>query len=388
MTTDAADTGSARPHLGGIESLRGYAACAIILFHVIHLGGVAAPQSLSFIGGFFGFAVPLFFVVSAFSLAYGYQGRLGSGAEAGRFYLRRFFRIAPLYYAVLAFTIATHGGWAWVGENLPTLGANLGFAFNLFPAWVDGVAPASWSIGVEMLFYALLPVVLVMVRGPISAGLATVIATAAAVIYGVRLDALGDIPASFIQHGFLFNLPYFAFGLLACFVYRAMPAGRGPAALAAAALGLAILYVMAVWPTPLMPGRAGNTVYQALWGGPFALLCLGMAQAPSILLSNPATQFLGKTSFSLYLSHPHVIGWMKYFGAYERVHALPGGSGVHFPVAVLVTLAVTVPISWALYRLIEAPGMALGRALSPAAPVPRSEARPLPGLSGRQNTLP
>ncbi|CAN5887198.1 acyltransferase [soil metagenome] len=366
MTTDTAE--SARPHLGGIESLRGYAASAIILFHVVHLAGEATPRSLSFIGQVFGYGVPLFFVVSAFSLTYGYQGRLGSRGEIGRFYQRRLFRIAPLYYVALLFTIFTHGGFAWMGENLGLVALNFTFLFGLFPTAVDGIAPASWSIGAEMLFYAVLPLVLMVVRGPLSAAAATGMATIIAVISGVRLDALPDMPGAFIQHGFLFNLPYFGFGLLACFLYRRGGPPRPGWALAGAAVCLAMLYAMAMLPGPMMESRIGNTIFQALWGAPFALLCLGMAWAPPALLSNPLTQFLGKISFSLYLAHPHVIGWMKYFGGYERVNALPGGSGVHFPAAVLLTFAATVPVAWLLYRLVEEPGMALGRAVARGRP--------------------
>ena len=87
---------AARPHLGGVESLRAYAAFAIVIFHVIHLTQAAVPQSLEFMKNFFGYGVPLFFVVSAFSLAYGYEGRLSREGELTEFYLRRLMRIAPL----------------------------------------------------------------------------------------------------------------------------------------------------------------------------------------------------------------------------------------------------------------------------------------------------
>lgn len=375
MTTDAAAIGSARPHLDGIESLRGYAACAIIVFHVIHLAGVATPGSLSFIGGFFGFAVPLFFVVSAFSLAYGYQGRLGTGAQVGRFYLRRLFRIAPLYYAMLAFTVLAYRPGSWIGAHPGELAANLTFAFNLFPALVDGIAPASWSIGVEMLFYAILPPILLLVRGVVSAALATVAAIGLAVAFGVQMDAQGDIPGGFIQHGFLFNLPYFGFGLLGYFLYRRASSRLAGGALIAAGLGLVILYLMTLVSPPLMPGRAGNTVYQALWGGPFALLCLAMAWRPPLLLSNVVTQFLGKISFSLYLAHPHIIAALNGMGAYRNIESLPGGSGVRFPVSILLTLAVAIPLSWGLYKLIEEPGMALGRSRRGGKPLALAQAQ-------------
>lgn len=358
---DAGPAPANRPHLGGIESLRAYAACAIVIFHVIHLTGIPIPRSLEFMKWYFAFGVPLFFVVSAFSLAYGYEGRLSGASEVLRFYLRRFLRIAPLFYAMVAYTLLTTRGGSWLGAHSGEIAANLAFVFNLFPDLVEGISPASWSIGVEMVFYAIFPLVLMAVRGPVSAAVGTVAATVAAVLFGLRMDMLGDVPGAFIQHGFLFNLPYFGFGLFAYFSYRRMSPRLGPAALVAGVVGLLILYGMATWPTPLMPGRIGNTVFQALWGAPFALLCLAMAQNPPAILSNPVTRFLGKISFSLYLTHPYVISALTGAGAYASINALPGGSGVRFPIAVMVTLAVLTPLSWGLYQLIEKPGMDLGR---------------------------
>lgn len=380
MPTNAATVPglASRPHLGGIESLRAYAACAIVIFHVIHLTGTPLPHSLEFMKWYFGFGVPLFFVVSAFSLAYGYEGRLGAPADVWKFYLRRVFRIAPLFYAMVAYNLLTVGNTSSLGARVGEIAANLAFVFNLFPDLVEGISPASWSIGVEMVFYAIFPLVLMAVRGPVSAAIGTVAATVAPVLFALRMDFLGDVPGAFIQHGFLFNLPYFGFGLLAYFSYRHMSPRLGGAALVAAVAGLLVLYGMAVWPTPLMPGRIGNTVFQALWGAPFALLCLAMAQNPPAILSNRVTRFLGKISFSLYLTHPYVISALTGVGAYASINTLPGGSGVRFPVAVLVTLAVLTPLSWGLYRLIEEPGMNLGRRIGQRTTA-RPEAGPQPG---------
>ena len=49
---------------GGIESLRAYAALAVIVFHVIHLAQFDPPQSLMAMKWHFGRGVPLFFAVS------------------------------------------------------------------------------------------------------------------------------------------------------------------------------------------------------------------------------------------------------------------------------------------------------------------------------------
>lgn len=360
-----------RPHLGGIESLRAYAALAVIVFHIIHLAQFDPPESLMALKWHLGRGVPLFFAVSAFSLAYGYFGRLSDGAQQREFYLRRVFRIAPLFYLATLFQLALNYPSMWALHNPVDMLLNLTFLFGLSPNHVEGIALASWSIGVEMLFYAVLPLVLFLVRDLRSAIVFTLVSSAAAVVYFVALSGMPSVPHAFIQHGFVFNLPYFAFGLLAFFVWKAASPRAFWAVLIAAALGVwGLLWAAGAYgafvATPL-----GSALYQTLWGVPLALMCLAAAWRDGPPVSWALTRFLGKISFSLYLSHPHVLVLLEAAGIYERIQALAAGPGLRFALACLVTLIVLVPISYALYRLVEAPGMNLGRAtaarLRPAA---------------------
>lgn len=359
-----------RAHLGGVESLRAYAAFAIVIFHVIHLTQAPVPKSLEFMKFFFGFGVPLFFVVSAFSLAYGYEGRLFGNGQLKEFYLRRVMRIAPLYYLAI-------GTWllamAMIGGPPPSarmLALSLTFLFNLTPSTVDGIAPASWSIGVEMLFYLIFPFVLALARTLPRAILATAAFTGVALAYAAITTRL-ELNQSFLVHGLIFNLPYFGFGLIAFKLYQVLDARRG---IQVTAAGLALLFSFWLASGPF--GRMGWTVsiiYMLCWGAPFALICLGMAQRPLALLSNPATEFLGKISFGLYLGHPQLIFVLTRMGVYERIQQLPGGSGVTFPLAVLVTSAALIPVAWALYVFVERPGIELGRRWAQRLRPPRLE---------------
>ena len=362
----------ARPHLGGIESLRAYAALAVVVFHVIHLVGFDPPQSLMFLKWHLGRGVPLFFAVSAFGLAYGYEGRLSSAADRRAFYLRRFFRIAPLYYAAMAFQIAVNFPPPWSGEQIRLVLLSLVFLFNLSPPDVEGVALASWSIGVEMLFYLFLPLVLFVVRDVRSALLFLAASFVGAVLHMGLLRDTPGVPPAFVQHGIIFNLPYFACGLLAYFLHTRLTIRPWRSVLAAGAVGMAALVVIPyVWPNETQQAFV-NGAYQSLWGLPFGALCLALAWRDGPPLSWSATYFLGRISFSLYLVHPHVIDGLNRLGVYDRIRGLQGGSGVTFPAACLVTIATLIPIAWITYRFIEAPGMTLGRraaqrAVQPAA---------------------
>ncbi|RYG21700.1 MAG: hypothetical protein EON93_25705, partial [Burkholderiales bacterium] len=211
------------------------------------------------------------------ALAYGYFGRLSDGEQQREFYLRRLFRIAPLYYLATFFQLALNHPPLWPLHNPVEMFLNLTFLFGLSPNHVAGIALASWSIGVEMLFYAILPLVLFLVRDLLSAIVFTVVSSVAAVVYFVALSGMPGVPFDFIQHGFVFNLPYFAFGLLAFFVWKA----ASPRAFWPTLVGVVVGVWLMLWAagafgaalaTPL-----GSAVYQTLWGAPLALMCLAAA---------------------------------------------------------------------------------------------------------------
>jgi peptidoglycan/LPS O-acetylase OafA/YrhL len=87
-----------------------------------------------------------------------------------------------------------------------------------------------------------------------------------------------------------------------------------------------------------------------------------LAVHPWVVIVNPATRFLGRISFSIYLLH---------FYALEIVgRSMPGIMGIHphaslrFAEAFTMTLAVAVPICFATYRLVELPGITAGKRIS------------------------
>src|SRR5262245_5462420 len=104
----------ARSLLPGIHGLRALAAIGIILFHLGPLTGIPVPPSLWFVTNYFGQGVPLFFVIRGFSLASSASSRTGSYDWIRTYLMRRLFRIAPLFYAVMAVTLA------FVYKQLPT----------------------------------------------------------------------------------------------------------------------------------------------------------------------------------------------------------------------------------------------------------------------------
>lgn len=101
------------------------------------------------------------------------------------FYIRRFFRIAPVYHLFLFFAMLflnqffvlmtihpgqTESSWSqeltyFISDNLFfTIIMHVTFLFGLVPAFVqDNILP-DWSIGLEMQFYAVFPFIMLLIR--------------------------------------------------------------------------------------------------------------------------------------------------------------------------------------------------------------------------------
>jgi len=146
-----------------LESLRGIAALMIIFYHLSELLKVPVPGTLQFISVHFWLGVPMFYTLSGFVIAYGYAERMRSGAQRTAFYIARFFRIAPLFYAMLAIVTL----WTWLHHQIfdyQTVILNATFLFGLVPGKHESAVLAGWSIGIEMLFYILFPLLAMVVK--------------------------------------------------------------------------------------------------------------------------------------------------------------------------------------------------------------------------------
>lgn len=140
-----------------IDALRGIAALSILFYHMsgrmVSLFGQYPFQMLPdrFIGLNMA-SLPLFFVISAFTLYLSLDNKSGEKNRFIKFYIRRFFRIAPLFYLLLVFVvldgIIQNRAPSWL-EIL----SNFSFTFNLVPEYSGSLTIGGWTIGVEMLFY-------------------------------------------------------------------------------------------------------------------------------------------------------------------------------------------------------------------------------------------
>jgi peptidoglycan/LPS O-acetylase OafA/YrhL len=345
----------------GLDALRGIAALGVVVVHSLFMFPIG-PSIPSWTGSLV-LGVPLFFVISAFALSAAYADALLSRAALCRYGLRRLFRIVPLFYF---FLVVWLGYFAYLGSSSrppAEVLANLTFTFSLVPAMQVSIVPAGWSIGIEMLFYAIFPLLLLN-RGITAAVCYLAVSVLLAWSYNSGAGVAVS-PYHFWTHP-LTNAPYFCFGILIWRLKVALPPHRGLkvarllllfAALAGAgmlAFGPAISSAQTqTLPVPLLLILG--------WGIAFAGLVLSQVLRPELFLVNRATLFLGRISYSLYLSHPFLIyasGLPPLIAGSVAVPALTA------PLVVLGVLVLAIPFASALFRAFEMPFIAMGRRLT------------------------
>lgn len=359
--------------LTGLEAVRCYAALLIIFFHLFHLANIEVPTSLGFIGTHFGFGVPLFFMVSAFGLFLGYQFTLTRIDQLKDYYLRRFFRIAPLFYFVMLFYLP----YLWVIYDGHLVSVNkflvsLLFIFNFIPSEVEGYVWASWSIGVEMVFYLTLPLAVLAINNFRSAFLFLLLSVYIKYQWVQSFNGAAEtiVLTSFKTYFILAHIHYFAMGIFSYFVWKKIIQGKYSDKLGHVLVYLAVLgFVgLVIFSTTII------TLFSYFFSLVFAqyfyqlaiALCLSMfiislCLAPIKLLVNRWVCLLGKTSFSLYLWHPIVIVSLTKGGAYEYIYENVGSVGFSWWLSVLLTFVILVPLARLSYQMIEVPGMKLIR---------------------------
>jgi len=286
-----------RRPLAGLTSLRFFAASYVLLFHT--RGGVF------FRAGYTG--VTLFFVLSGFILAYNHpQIQIG---QRGRFYISRFARIYPLYllsfFLMLPFFLQSAG---------PITKGHLALSsflyLTLLQTWVPPfhfiISPGSWTLSVEMFFYAVFPFV-VSWFGRLRQGWMVTVGLLWAMLLTPSIVAdflwIPMYPATAGAVHAFFYLPIFHVGeffigiVLGLQFLRHRPAFRGITVFGALVLCIAFLAAIG-----MLPGaRYNELALNGMMALPFGLLIYTIAGWPSRILAHPLLQIGGEISYGIYL---------------------------------------------------------------------------------------
>lgn len=368
--------------LGYVNALRGLAILMVIACHAAVMaphGLDHLPAAFSAVVGSGARGVQLFFVASGFTMFYSLSRRKPLEPRATlTFFLRRFFRIAPLYWLGLV----GYSCWFYYMDGrtftLANTLAEVFFLHGISPYWINALQPGGWSVTAEMCFYLLVPLLYRRVT-TLNRALKFVLATTLLnTVLQVTLQhaAIGHIntPYGWFQwNAFLFcflpsQLPVFGMGFVLYFL-ATQPHDRAvdPGVLLAGAVLL-----LGAWAagsgsgTALQPGTQGLREYllpaHHVFGMGFVALALALSKRPYHLLVNPLTQFVGQISFSLYLGHFLVIFLLTHYGwADIMAPTSPVRAILNFVWRFVCTCAGGIPLAYCLHRVVENPGQRLGQ---------------------------
>ena len=341
-------------HFAYIDALRGYAILMVVAVHTLTLH--PGPWWLAQLSEQGARGVQLFFLVSAFTLCLSWAARED---KAPQFYLRRLFRIAPMFWLAVPFFIWLRG---WQENGIWQVATSVTFTHALWPDTMFGPVPGGWSVGVEAILYALFPFAIVPLMT--CRWRTFVIVMVAAVVGGSQIsrqfgfwyqnhpELWSNGSRYFFDTWFPREFPCFLFGVA---LYRAQAQGFHMGIRASCALifsGVSCFVAMALlygvkYAVPLGPSTTSAFC--------FFLIILGLLNYRPLLIVNPVIGWIGKVSYSVYFLHFAVLA-LPALGALGLAADLLS----RFEYFAVVTV-VSVALGSVTYVLIERPCIGLGR---------------------------
>lgn len=357
-----------------IDLFRAFAAFWVVVAHCFIWSGwiPAAMPNVKI-------AVDLFMMISGYLMAANADAResiepLKRRPSWLRFWIRRFFRVAPLYYGVLA--LCTLGsaqylaGFAYLQELNPShwpAGGVYDPATTVYDAWnlllhvsfVFGLSPdhsfstflPDWSLSLEMQFYLAFPFLYLLMRraGFMRVGVAlSLVCFAAGVV--IQKHARFDEPSLLI-----FKLNYFVAGML---IHRFL-ASPGwsrrqvlPLVGAFCCAAVDVRYGADLVLLPLLVAAMLRLGWRETQGR--------LTAVSRALVNSRVVTFASETSYGVYLSHGFFLsaaGWL--------IHTHPELQGLSQAQRALAMMAFVscgaYAAAYVAFRLVEKPGIAFGK---------------------------
>jgi peptidoglycan/LPS O-acetylase OafA/YrhL len=353
------------PRLSFIDGLRGVAAATVLLFHIAtsdffhHSPGVVQPINNLFLHtGYLG--VEIFFVISGFVIAYALRNAQINARYTFTFLVRRSLRLDPPYWAAIAATLLVCALLTQLfhATTYGTPSASTLLAHGFYLQGILGkpqILVVFWTLCYEIQFYLLY----LLLQGLIQKLMPRAIVAARALQICLLLTGAASFAA------FLFNPSagpwafnwWFLFALGAS-ISREMLSLR----MRVSSIAAALVFALAIYTRHPEPAAGALTALALIAAFHFNGLCTW--------LSNRLIQYLGRISYSLYLTHTLVLQLVTslflHLRAASLFYSLP---------AYLLMLALPLLAAELFYRLIEKPShhwaTTYGRSARPQPASPR-----------------
>jgi len=329
---------TALPHFASLDAIRGLAAVMVVANHIPFTNPTIGWTVFRSAGR----ALDIFFVLSGFVIFYAYQSKLSSLVSARRFIWLRFWRVYPLHFVfllvfllfdVLKLIGERHG----LSAYNPAFVADTPAAFlaNLFLIQgMDGVHALTfnlraWTISVEFYTYLVFVAACLACQKfkPMFVLLCGAIFVSA---YGFLFwVAPGGFEGMINGMGFVRCLTGFFLGGLTFLLYQKIRRTHWIGTLCATgwpAFAVTALLLAYICLTPLGPADFAAYPIVALF---MLIVLLSPGAMVSRLLMSRAPQWLGETSYSIYMTHGAVlwlITMLLRFGFHVPSAATPDGA--------------------------------------------------------------
>lgn len=399
MEPQEAVTGSRLPNL---DVLRGLAALAVLVSHAYGLGGRAVPLAAGNVTDALLMLLPLgvwlFFAMSGLLIGQPFVRSMVEGTprpDTAAYAVRRAARVYPLYLLCAAAVLLA------VGVRSMTTGetaAHLLLLHNLVPDRQLAFINVTWTLSLEILFYAAVPilawVVLKLRRGrPVPPPV-----LARWILWSAALSIAWMLAGGFVSPGMtrvglyarmLFPAMWSAFcpGLLIAVARQATTADleqsatlrvldrlrRDPAAarrigVAFAVLGTASFAARPAWGALFL---WAYDLGRVCWSVAFGVVVLRAVEAHHLPARTPRVlERLGDWSYGTYLIHGAVFTVLTTTVRGQDLVPMPRGGLVAFAVHVAVLTALTLPLAALSWRYVEQPAMRAARRRLGTAPAP------------------
>lgn len=350
--------------LAYIDALRGIAILCVLMVHCSQYGINIYPNTVksTFNSGAKG--VQLFYIASAFTLFLSLSQR--KEEKRLSFFIRRFFRIAPMYYIGVAYYLWQDGFGPryWLGDapgiTLANIISNIFFIHGVNPYWITSVVPGGWSITVEMTFYCLVPFLFSKIKTLNSATvfflISIIIKTALSRVL-INRPLITDKPL-WVDYLFLYfpsQLPVFACGIMLFFIVT-----KTKSELIIKPQVLILFFGMLLIQLITDTGIFFEPHIQFSFA--FVVLAIGLSIRQFYLFVNPVTRYIGKISYSMYLTHFSVLYWLTHFGLIDPMPKnVKHFAFFNYSCRFVLLLIFTVIVSSVFYNLIETPLQRVGK---------------------------
>lgn len=313
--------------------------------------------------------VQLFFVASAYTLCLALDRRHSEPKPIISFYVRRFFRIAPLYYLaiILYYAVAIERDRSSATSYMPlinydaiNISLNVLFLHSLYPAANNSIVPGGWSIATEMMFYAVFPTIYAQVCRAHNASrhgilIVMFVCFAASVTWqalSLNTWSTGSLKNSFIYFSLPSQIPVFMAGISAYLWKKENPAEKRSLpfmVIGALCTAISIYLWSSDW-------RYSFAIIPTLCSFTFVCLLFLLAKwRPKISWMAK----IGKVSYSMYIFHFIVVwGMNKYLSGIRST--LDIDANMVLIAYVMVASAITYLIASFSEKFLERPGINLG----------------------------